>query len=124
MRKFHLLTSAMLIIIVALLYGGNPNRVLPLVFDFKVESLELKNIFRAIMGLYLGFAFFWALGAANNTYWKAATLSNIIFMGGLALGRLLSFVLDGISYQYVPGVILEVIFMILGIYNLKKTEVG
>ncbi len=74
------------------------------------------------MGLYLGFSFFWILGAINNTYWKAATLSNIIFMGGLAFGRLLSFALDGISYQYILGLILEVFFMILGVYNLKKTK--
>lgn len=114
--------SAVIVIIVALMYGGNPSKILPLVFDFKVEDLELKNIFRAIMGLYLGFAFLWVLGAVKEIYWKVATLSNVIFMGGLAVGRFLSFVLDGLSYQYLSGFILELFFMSWGVYNLKKIK--
>ena len=122
MKKLHLLVSAFIVIIVALIYGGNPAKILPLIFDFEVENLELKNIFRAIMGLYLGFSFFWLFGVVKEGYRETATLTNVIFMGGLAVGRLASFVFDGVSYQYISGLILELIFMFWGIYNLQSKK--
>ncbi|MEI9911962.1 MAG: DUF4345 family protein [Bacteroidota bacterium] len=35
-------------------------------------------------------------GIFKKQYWQAATISNIVFMGGLAAGRLISFIIDGI----------------------------
>ena len=122
MKKLHLLVSAITIIIVALMYGLNPSKILPLIFDFQVENLELKNIFRAIMGLYLGFATLWIVGAFKLNYWRIATLTNVIFMGSLAFGRILSTIFDGFSFQYTQGLILEIIFMLWGLYNLKTVK--
>lgn len=103
----------------ALVYGANPGKFLPLVFDFEVESLELKNIFRAVMGLYLAFASYWILGIRRPDYWRSATISNILFMGGLGAGRLISTILDGVSSQYTLGMVLELLMMVWGIYNLE-----
>ena len=118
-KHTHLALSALIVFAAAFLYGGHPEKILPLFFDFEVTNLELKNIFRAIMGLYLGFAAYWVVGIRNPAYWKGATLSNVIFMGGLAIGRFISLVLDGLSLQYGIGMVLEFVLFFWGIYNLK-----
>lgn len=118
-KRLHLLVSASIVIVVGLIYGLNPSKILPLVFGFEVEDLELKNIFRAIMGLYLAFAIYWILGAFKADYWKRATILNVLFMGGLAFGRIISTIFDGFSEQFFKGLILELIFLIWGIFNLN-----
>ena len=121
-KNLHLGSSAIIVLCVAFMYGLNPSKILPFVFDFKVESLELKNVFRAIMGLYLGFVAYWTIGILKPHHWRNATITNIIFMGGLAFGRIVCTVFDGISSQYMAGLILELIFMFWGVLNLKKNR--
>ena len=106
----------------ALVYGANPGKFLPLIFDFQVDNLELKNIFRAVMGLYLAFAAYWVVGIRRPAHWRNATISNILFMGGLGAGRLVSTILDGVSPAYTLGMILELLMMAWGIYNLKHQK--
>lgn len=120
MKNLHLTLSAIIVISVAFVYGANPSVILPYFFDFTVENLELKNIFRAIMGMYLAFGIFWIYAVKNESYWKMATISNILFMGGLATGRFISLMLDGWSDQYGIGMMLEFLMLFWGIYNLKK----
>lgn len=121
-KALHLGLSAAIVMVAALVYGANPSEILPAIFDFQVENLELKNIFRAVMGLYLAFATYWVIGIRNPLHWRGATMSNIIFMGGLATGRLLSTILDGVSAQYTLGMCLEFLMMAWGIYNLKHEK--
>ena len=118
--KLHLATSGFIVIAVGLLYGLAPSKFMPLVFNFNVEALELKNMLRAIMGLYLGFGIYWLVGVVNPSQWRTATLSNVIFMGGLAFGRLISTLVDGISTQFTIGLFLEILLMVWGLKNLKK----
>ena len=119
-KNLHLTVSAIVVFAAAFVYGANPGKILPLIFDFRVDNLELKNIFRAIMGLYMGFAIFWIIGIRKPIYWKSATLSNVVFMGGLAFGRLVSTALDGVSLQYTVGLFLEILIMLWGIWNLRR----
>jgi len=120
-KNLHLGLSSLTIIGVGLAYGICPNQILPFFFDFKVESVDLNNVFRAIMGLYLGLATYWLFGIFKSDYWKNATLICIIFMGGLAFGRIISIIFDGIpSLPFSIGTILEILFMFWGILNLKK----
>ena len=119
-KNLQLTLSAIVVISVSFVYGGNPSVFLPYVFGFDVTDIDLKNIFRAIMGLYLAIGCFWIFGIRNKNYWESATLVNILFMGGVALGRLVSTILDGISPQFMVGFILEFIFMLWGIYNLRQ----
>lgn len=121
-KNLHLAMSAIIVISVGFIYGLNPSGILPKIFGFQVEDLELKNIFRAIMGLYLATGLFWVMGAINPVHWRTATITNIIFMGGLAFGRLISTLFDGISPQYTTGMILEAMFCAWGLYNLKKFQ--
>lgn len=119
-KNLQLIISAIIVILVSFVYGFNPNKILPAVFGFEVTNLELKNIFRAIMGLYIFLGVFWIIGTQNKRFWEAATLSNIVFMGGLAFGRFISILIDGVSNQFLTGAILELIMMIWGLCNLKK----
>ncbi len=121
-RNLHLGISATVVIIAGLLYGLVAEMTLLYFFDFRVDELELQNIFRAIMGLYFGFAIYWIIGIRKSKYWEAATLSNVIFMGGLATGRLISTILDGVSLQWLIGLILEFFMMAWGIYNLRMAK--
>ena len=43
-KCLHLGVSAFIVIIVGLSYGINPNKVLPLLFDFEVESKDLSSV--------------------------------------------------------------------------------
>src|SRR6202008_3249755 len=99
-KNLHLTISAIAIIIVSLAYGLSPNEILPKLFDFKVESIDLKHAFRAMMGLYLGMATLCVIGIFKSRQWRTATISNVFFMVGLALGRTISLVVDGIPSIY------------------------
>jgi hypothetical protein len=123
-KNLHLGLSSLTIIGVSLAYGINPNKILPFFFDFKVESVDLNNVFRAIMGLYLGLGIYWIIGVFNPEYWRNATIISTIFMGGLAFGRIISILLDGIpSSLFSIGTVLEILFMTWGIRNLKNENI-
>jgi Domain of unknown function (DUF4345) len=119
-RNLHLGITSLTIGFVGLSYGLCPEKVLPLIFNFKVESVDLTHVFRAMMGLYLGFASYWIIGIFRIEHWRGATLSCIIFMGGLALGRMVSILIDGIpSVVFLIGTLMEILFMLWGINNLR-----
>lgn len=120
-KNLHLTVSAILVIVIALGYGLFPNEVLSRFFSFTVESADLKQAFRATMGLYIAMTAFWIIGIYNPAYWRGATIANILFMSGLAAGRIISFVSDGVpSLLFSIGLILELILAFWGLWNLKK----
>ena len=120
-QNLHLIISSVIVIPVACVYGLFPKTILPQLLDFSVETTDLTNVFRAIMGLYLAFAVLWILGTVKPNYWKAATISQILFMLGLALGRILSVFLNGIpSPVFYYGILGELILGIFGWYQLRK----
>ena len=107
--------------IVALAYGLSPKNVLPKFFDFHVESVDLKQTFRATMGLYLGMVALSVIGIFNPRHWRTATISTVFFMLGLAVGRIISLASDGIpSIYFSVGLVLELILAFWGIINLNK----
>ena len=119
-QNLHLLLSSVIVVAAALIYGISPSTILPQLFDFQVQTLDLSNVFRAIMGLYLAFALFWMVGIFNHNLWKAATLSQILFMGGLAFGRILSLLFDGVpSMLFALGTIGELILAVFGYYQIR-----
>jgi hypothetical protein len=127
-QNIHLLISTVIVIPVAVVYGLFPKTILPQLLDFSVETTDLTNVFRAIMGLYLAFASLWILGMFKPNYWKAATISNILFMAGLAFGRIISLFLDGFpSTVFLMGTAGELVLAIFGMaelqyFNAKKTN--
>jgi hypothetical protein len=120
-KNLHLTVSILVIIPIALAYGIYPQMILPLLFDFKVDAINQANIFRAMMGLYLGMSVIWIMGIIKSKLWVTATITNITFMGGLALGRLVSLALDGVpGIYFLIGFVLEAVLAIWGLKNLKK----
>jgi hypothetical protein len=118
-KNLHLLLSGIIIILAGLVYGGYPAVLMPMILDFEVEALELKNMLRAIMGIYLGIGVFWLIGAFRIKFWYGATFINVLFMGGISLGRIISTLFDGVSIPFTPALFLELLFFGWGIYNLK-----
>lgn len=121
-KNLNLLLSGIIVIIAGCVYGGHPSYLMPLLLDYQVEALELKNMLRAVMGIYLGIGVFWLLGAYRSKLWYAATLSNVLFMGGISFGRIVSTIFDGVSTPFTPALILELLFFAWGVYNLKRFQ--
>jgi Domain of unknown function (DUF4345) len=121
LKTLHLKISVLLILIIGAAYGLWPNKILPKLFDFSADTTDLKNVFRATMGLYFGMVAIWMAGIIKEKYWVTATITNIAFMGGLAIGRLISLVADGLPAVYFSGgLIVEIILACWGIYNLRR----
>ncbi|RRQ47493.1 DUF4345 domain-containing protein [Maribacter algicola] len=118
-RNLQLLISGTIVIMAGFAYGLHPSYVMPLALGFEVEALAMRNIFRAILGIYLGLGIYWLLGAFRPSLWKPATLNNVFFMGGIAFGRLLGLCIDGFSLAFFIPMVLELLFMVWGLYNLK-----
>ena len=119
MKNLHLFISVLIVIPAALVYGFQPN----LLFDVNLDTIDEANILKAIMGLYLSFAVLWSLGILNPSLWKVATVSNIIFMLGIAFGRIISLFCDGFpSGVLVIGTIGEMILGFYGCYILQREK--
>jgi len=124
MRNLHLIISTILIVPIAFAYGIAPGTILPVLLDFKVETTDLYNIFRGIMCLYLGVAIIGVAGIFKARYWETASIVNIVFMSGLAIGRFVSFAADGIpSNTLIFGFFVEVFVAALSYFNWKKYRV-
>ena len=86
-----------------------------LLFNIDVYTTDEHSVFKAIMGIYLSFAIMWILGIFKNEYFQIALFSNFVFMVGLAFGRVISIIFDGIpSKIFVFGLAGEVV---LGFYS-------
>jgi len=116
MARFYLLFSAAGLTLVALSYGVAPAEVLPKLMDLKIEGTDLTHILRAVMGLYLGMIVLWVIGAFRLDFTRAAVISEIFFMLGLAGGRLLSITVDGVPS--IPLVLYTIVEIVLGIWGI------
>ncbi|MEO1797385.1 MAG: DUF4345 domain-containing protein [Pseudomonadota bacterium] len=107
MQRSLLLALAVGLTPVALSYGAAPQTSLPWLFGIDAGGVPTRHVFRAIMGLYLALICFWALGALRPTLRLPALWSLFVFTFGLAVGRLLSLILDGwpgpLLFAYVPA---------------------
>lgn len=110
--KIHLIISVLIVFPVSIVYGFEPQSQ----FDISLNTIDEHNFFKAIMGLYIGFSILWILGIFNTKYFRTALISNMIFMLGLGVGRLLSLFLDGTpTFGYQFGTYAE---LFLGLYGL------
>jgi hypothetical protein len=121
LTRFYLIFSAAGLFGVALSYGVAPAVVLPKVLDLAVEGTDLTHIFRAIMGLYLGMIVLWVVGAFRPSFTRAAVIAEIFFMFGLALGRVVSIVVDGMpSVPLIGYTVVEIGMGLWGMLILKN----
>jgi hypothetical protein len=117
LKNLHLIISSIIVFPGAIIYGFQSD----LLFDAPITTLDQATIFKAVMGLYLGFGSLWILGILKDNYWKTATISNMIFMLGLGFGRIISLITDGIpSDIFVFGLFGELVLGLFALYRLKK----
>ena len=120
-ESIFLLVAAVGLTPIALAYGLVPAMTVPMLYGVEIDSVNVTHIFRAVMGLYLAMVIFWILGATRETLRFAALCSVVVFMGGLAMGRTLSLLVDGIpAAPLVIYLLLEVGFALVG-YKLAKS---
>lgn len=110
--KIHLVISVIVVIPAAFIYGFGFSTIL----DLNPSTLDEKNFYKAIMGLYLAFSLLWIQGVLKSKFLNVALISNVLFMLGLGFGRVISTVLDGLpSTSYLVGTFGE---LVLGSYGL------
>ena len=120
-QKILLLFCAIGLIPIALSYGLIPEKTLTPLFGISVDNVNLIHIMRAIMGLYFGQIVFWFMGAFNPSLRKHAMYVLVVFMLGLAFGRLLSIILDGMPHWLLlVYLVLELTFGLTGLFLLKR----
>ena len=107
MQRGLLVAMAVGLTPIALSYGAVPQASLPWLYGINAEDVPNRHVFRAIMGLYLALICFWAAGALRSPLRPPALWSLFVFTFGLALGRLLSLILDGwpglLLFAYFPA---------------------
>jgi predicted membrane protein len=122
LQKSLLIFVAIGLIPIALGYGLMPEKSMSYLFDLSVTETNLSHILRAVMGLYLALVIFWLMGAFNTQLRQAALYSLVVFMFGLAGGRILSLFVDGVpNWLLVVYLALELLFGILGLVLVRKS---
>jgi hypothetical protein len=96
--RAFLLFCAVGLVPIALGYGAKPSISLDALFGITVDTTNLTHIMRAVMGLYLGMVVIWVWGAFRKQMTDPALVSCAVFMLGLAAGRILSLILDGMPH--------------------------
>jgi amino acid transporter len=96
--RAFLIFCAVGLVPIALGYGARPSVSLDTLFGITVDTTNLTHIMRAVMGLYLGMVIFWLWGAFRRSLAGPALAACAVFMLGLAAGRILSFILDGLPH--------------------------
>jgi hypothetical protein len=122
-RQIFLLIAAVGLVPIAFSYGLMPQKSLNYLYDFSVSNTNSIHIFRAIMGLYLALSLFWIIGVYKVQLRNAALYSLIVFMLGLAAGRILSLIIDGIPHWLlIVYLVLELGFGAIGILMVEKSD--
>ena len=117
LQKSVLLITAIGLVPIALGYGIMPEKTLTLMYGFDVSNVNLKHIMRAVMGIYFGQIIIWILGFSKPSVRRPAMYCLVVFVLGVAGGRMISFIVDGISHwSFTVYLILE---LIIGLFGLK-----
>lgn len=114
-QQGFLLFTAVGLTPIALSYGAVPSSSLPYLFGIEVDTVNLTHILRAVMGLYLALVCFWIAGTLRRELTVPALWSLVVFMFGLAAGRIMSLVLDGMPHWLLFAyLVVEVAFGAIG----------
>ena len=111
--RAFLIFCAVGLVPIALGYGAKPSASLGALFGITVDTTNLTHIMRAVMGLYLGMVVFWLWGAFKRSMAGPALAGCAVFMLGLAAGRILSFILDGMPHWLL--VVYAILEIVLGL---------
>ena len=119
-ENWFLIIAALGLTPIALAYGAVPSVSVPMLYGIEVNDVSTMHIFRAVMGLYLAMVVFWVMGARNDALKLPALYSVVVFMLGLAAGRAISLLLDGMpSPLLVVYLLLEIGFGVVALTLVK-----
>lgn len=119
-ESLFLVAAAVGLIPIALAYGLFPADSMAMLFDIDASSVNASHIYRAVMGLYLALVIFWVSGALRAPLRLPALWSLTVFMFGLAAGRSLSLLVDGLPSPLLSiYLFLELGFGTLGAYLIR-----
>ena len=122
-RQIYLLICAAGIVPIALTYGLVPQSSLGFLFGLQLPDPDGIHLFRAVMGLYLALAVFWFAGYLRAGLRQAAIWSAVVFMTGLAAGRILSLLIDGPPHWLLNVYLgLEIVFGVAGAVLLARRD--
>ena len=120
-QNILLIVAAIGLTPIALSYGLVPHQTLTPLFGIAMDNVNLSHIMRAVMGLYFGQIIFWLLALFNPNLKLPAIYSLIIFMLGLAVGRLISIAMDGVPHWLLlVYLFLELLCGITGLLLVSK----
>ena len=120
--RLVLILAAVGLVPIAFSYGIAPSKTVTYLLEFPVEGTSQTHVFRAIMGLYLANVLFWLAGAFLYSLKLPALWSLFIFMGGLAAGRIVSIVVDGVpNFVLMFYLCAEIAFGTLALIAIRKT---
>ncbi len=121
LQRLFLVVTAVGLIPIALSYGLMPQTSLPWLFGLNADAVNVRHIFRAIMGLYLALVVFWLSGALKPSLRIPALWSLVVFMAGMGIGRFASLLLDGWPHPLLfIYMLLEFVFAIVGGLLLRR----
>src|SRR5215475_14269886 len=124
MMKLYLLVAGVFLVPVALSYGVDPAVTLSKFMNFTVEGTDLNHIFRALMGLYLGMVTFCIIAAFTPEWRRVAVIWAVFFAYSLAIGRILSLIVDGMpSPMLLFYLAVEIVVGTLGLLVLNRDRV-
>lgn len=125
MTRLYLNLAAGGLAVVGFGYALLPHTAIGSLVDLPLDSTDQVHILRGIMGLYLGMVGFWFFSVSRPRYSRAAVLSVVFFMFGLALGRIFSMVVDGMPSPFLIGAtVVEIGAGIWGVLILRDTGAG
>ena len=119
--RLYLLVVGLGLVPVALSYRVDPGAVLPKLMTITVEGTDQTQMFRALMCLYLGMTTFCCIAAFNPAWQRVAVIWAVFFMFSIALGRMISLVVDGAPSRVLDVYLaVELLFGILGLCLLAR----
>ena len=94
-KKYYLIFAFVSVSIIGLLYGVCPKWFARTFLEINDLNPDIAHILRAVMCLYLALGLFWLYSAFNDDYIGVALITVLIFAGGLVIGRIISFFIEG-----------------------------
>jgi hypothetical protein len=121
MMKLFLLFAGVFLLPVALTYGVDPAVMLSKFMNVKVEGTDETHLFRALMCLYLGMSSFCIIAAFKPQWQRVAVIWAVFFAYSLAIGRILSIIVDGMpSPMLLFYLAVEIVVGTLGLLVLNR----
>ena len=121
----YLLANALCIGLIGLCYLFSPNLLLAL-YEINLTNVSMDNMMRSTYGgLFVVAAIGFSLGVFDTRKLLSSLTLTAWFMGGLALGRLFSFLLSGAPHPAVYSLFAyEVAALLLGLWLKRRVVQG